>query len=223
MAEPLTRILALALRHKPELFGIAVDNQGWADLERLSAGLCAHFPALPAAADQIREFVAGDIVERFEIEGERIRALYGHSLQHVIVGELAEPPALLYHATRAVLLPRIREHGLLAKGRNGVHLTTRWDYAVSVRDTHSQAGQRGVILAVETEKTRFKGIVFYRATEHVWLSPYIPASYLAFVSIEPTTRVGSRPPGTLVPLDNMYNRAIVQARLSELCEAETGD
>lgn len=215
MAEPLTRILALALRHKPELFGIAVDNQGWADLEKLSAGLTAHFPALPASPDRIRDFVARDVVERFEIRGERIRALYGHSLQHVIVGEQAEPPPLLYHATRAVLLPGIRQNGLLAKGRNGVHLTVRWDYAVSVRDTHSRAGHRGIILAVETEKTRFKGIVFYRATEHVWLSPYIPSRFLAVVPLD-SARTQNHPSGMLIPLDNHDNNAILRAELEGL-------
>jgi len=218
MAEQLTRVLSLALRHKPDLFAVVINNEGWTSLPALVAGLNSHFPALLVSQDLIRQFVAGQLIERFEIQDSRIRALYGHSLQHVSVGELRTPPALLFHATQAILLPRIRTDGLLAKGRNGVHLTARWDYALSVRDTHTRKGQKGVILAVQTEETKFKGVMFYQATKHIWLSPYIPARFLSVVPLGQNSP--EVPPRTLVPLDNAYNRAIMRSRITELSDGE---
>jgi putative RNA 2'-phosphotransferase len=215
MADQLTRILSLALRHKPDVFGIAVDSQGWADLPSLVAGIQANFPAVPVTEESVREFVAAQLVERFEIQATRVRALYGHSLQHVTVGEQATPAGILYHATRAVLLPRIRATGLEARGRNGVHFTAKWEYALSVSETHTRKGQRGVILAVKTEDTLQKGVVFYRATEHIWLSPYVPARFLSMVPL-PAGSSRALPPGTLVPLDNSQNRAILRRGIDEL-------
>ena len=37
--------------------------------------------------------------ERIEIRGDKIRALYGHSLRGVIVGEMKWPESQLFHAT----------------------------------------------------------------------------------------------------------------------------
>jgi putative RNA 2'-phosphotransferase len=213
MADQLTRILSLALRHKPELFGITVDSQGWTDLRSLIAGLRAHLPTVTEAS--VQEFIEGQVIERFESQGDRVRALYGHSLQHVAVGEQATPPDVLYHSTQAILLPRIVAAGLQAKGRNGVHLTPSWDYALSVRNTHTRQGHRGIILAVRRDDTAFKGIVFYRATEHVWLSPYIPACFLSIVPLAPDVQP-SLPPRTFVPLDNTDSRAILRARMDQL-------
>lgn len=217
MADSLARILSLALRHNPALFGTEVDANGWTSIPALVSGIIVQFPALSVTEERVREHVAEQLIERFEIQEDRIRALYGHSLQHVTVGEIATPPALLFHATKAILLPRIRTDGLIAKGRNGVHLTARWNYALSVRDTHTQKGQRGVILAVETEATKFKGIVFYQATPHVWLSPYVPARFLSMVPVEHRASPTS-PPGTLIPFDNPNNHDILRIRIAALSD-----
>jgi putative RNA 2'-phosphotransferase len=215
MASRLTRIVALALRHKPEEFSVSVDSRGWCDLSALADGISARFPELLLNPEIIRRFVEEEPVQRFQIEDGRIRALYGHSLSHVGIGEVVPPPPLLFHATQAIFLPRIRSGGLVSKSRNGVHLTSRWDYALSVRDTHTRTGKRGVILAVETEKTRFKGVVFYRATAHIWLSPYVPPRFLSMVSLS-DGESPKEPPEALVPLDNAEHGAILRSRLNEL-------
>lgn len=208
MADHLTRLLCLALRHKPELFGITIDHDGWADLRSLVNGIRAHFPTLEnVSLSHLQERLASQQEERFELQDNRLRALYGHSLTHVSVGTAASPPALLFHSTRSLLLPRIRAEGLISKGRTGVHLTSRWSYAQSLRDSHTKRGQRGIILAIKGEETAFKGLLFLQANSHVWLSPYIPSRFLSVVPNNTALLL----PRTFVPIDSIESRAILQS------------
>jgi putative RNA 2'-phosphotransferase len=200
VADQLTRIVSLALRHKPELFAVNIDNDGWTSLASLASGLSARFPALSITEDLLRETVFNQTIERFEIREGNIRALYGHSLSHVSIGEPNQPPPLLFHATRSLLLPTIRSFGLVAKGRNGVHLTSKWEYALSLRNIHSRRGHRGVILAVRTADTALKGVPFNQATSHIWLSPHIPARFLCLATIGPDSTTG--PCGLTLIQDN---------------------
>lgn len=215
MSDQLTRVLSLALRHKPEAFGIEVDSQGWASLPSIADGINRQSHGIAVTENSLREFVAEQLLERFEVQGDRIRALYGHSLLHVAVGEMNNPPETLFHATRAILLPRIRKNGLTAQGRNGVHFTARWDYALSVKDGHTNVAQRGVILAIRAADTAYKGIPFYQATNHIWLSPYIPSRFLWLVPSQNRT-CPEDAPRTFIPLDSEENRAILREQLKGL-------
>lgn len=192
------RLLSLALRHKPELFGIEVDSSGWADVRRLVCGINSVRPELQITEGDVRNCKALLSEERFEIRDSRIRALYGHSLRCVSIGEPKPPPPLLFHATHTKLLQSITNQGLIAKGRNNAHLTSSWDYALSVWRTHNERGRRGIILAVKTADTLFKGVAFYQANSHVWLSPYIGVTFLSFAVVDPRIPGG---PSALIPFN----------------------
>ena len=209
MADQITRLFCLALRHKPELFGIEIDRDGWTDLKSLLEKAAFHSPALDFSEPFIRAYLGAQEEERFELTDNRIRALYGHSLSHVSVGTVAVPPPLLFHATRSLLLPKIRAEGLVSKGRTGVHLTSRWSYALAVKDSHTRRGQRGIILAIKGEETRFKGVLFQQATTHIWLSPYLPARFLYVVP----NNTESPSPRTFIPIDSNEGRAILRGNL----------
>ena len=209
MADHFTRLLCFALRHKPELFGITINRDGWTDVRTLVNGIAAHSPSLGISSSTLEAYLETQKEERFELKDNRIRALYGHSLSHVSVGTVAVPPPLLFHATRSLLLPKIRAEGLVSKGRTGVHLTSRWSYALAVKDSHTRRGQRGIILAIKGEETRFKGVLFQQATTHIWLSPYLPARFLYVVP----NNTESPSPRTFIPIDSNEGRAILRGNL----------
>jgi RNA:NAD 2'-phosphotransferase (TPT1/KptA family) len=71
--------MAFLLRHHPEVGGLTLDDAGWTELPALVAAMqkLVGDPAL-AAAD-IVTLVEADRKGRYAIEGERIRALNGHT------------------------------------------------------------------------------------------------------------------------------------------------
>jgi len=78
----LSKFLALILRHQPERFGLALDEEGWASLAEVMEvlqGLPNFRWATRADVMHIVEHGSGDGKRRFEVEGERIRARYGHT------------------------------------------------------------------------------------------------------------------------------------------------
>lgn len=73
----LSRFLGLILRHQPERFGLAMDEEGWASLAEVMEvlrGLPNFRWARRADVLQIVEEGSGDGKRRFEVNGERIRA-----------------------------------------------------------------------------------------------------------------------------------------------------
>src|SRR5688572_6329627 len=94
LIERITRSLAYMLRHQPEQFDLELDEYGYADFEDVVQALNERLGE-PVEAEDVREAVeTGDRV-RYEIRDERIRALYGHSIE-VKAGEPSKPPELLF-------------------------------------------------------------------------------------------------------------------------------
>ena len=60
---------------------------------------------------------------RHEVVGDRIRALYGHSLPGKLRRETAKPPAMLFHGTSPEAAEKILREGLKPMRRQYVHLS----------------------------------------------------------------------------------------------------
>jgi putative RNA 2'-phosphotransferase len=173
---PLTRTLAHLLRHEPWRHGVALDEHGWADLDRVVEQLRRRrYPGLTPG--DVLAAVAEDDHQRFEVHGGAVRARYGHSVA-VRPGEVAEPPPVLYAAVprarfRDVALEGLRPRG----GRAFVHLTEAPDEA-------REAGARGqreepVLLEVRAREARARRGLVFRHTGHLWLVDEVPPEFLA--------------------------------------------
>lgn len=82
----LSRMVSHALRHEPHVYGLTLDAQGWVaipDLLRALRNADAQWEGL--AEVDITEMVRKSAKVRHEIEGGRIRALYGHSTSERLV------------------------------------------------------------------------------------------------------------------------------------------
>lgn len=102
--------------------------------------------------------------QRFAIRGDRICALYGHSI-----------PGIIHHGTARRFLPSIKELGLLPMQRQFVHLSTDTQTARQVGARHDS---QPVILMVDTQAARAAGVHFYVGNDQVWLADEIPARFL---------------------------------------------
>ncbi|MBV2354786.1 RNA 2'-phosphotransferase [Streptomyces sp. J2-1] len=171
-----SKYLSKHLRHQPERIGLTLDAGGWAEIEELRAAAATHgFPFTRAELDHV---VATNDKRRFAVEGTRIRASQGHSVEVDLGLPPATPPPYLYHGTVAPALDAIRAEGLRPMNRHAVHLSAD-------RDTATRVGARRgrpVILAVDAGAMHRAGHVFHVSANGVWLTEGVPVEYLRFGS-----------------------------------------
>jgi putative RNA 2'-phosphotransferase len=127
--------------------------------------------------------------EKIEVRGDKVRALYGHSLRRVIVGEMKWPKTELFHATRKRHLESILEHGLRPQGRTWVHLTSNERYADTILKNHDYEG-RSVLLRVVPDLLEDFDITFRKPNSHVWLVNRIPPVGIKFCEPNSHSEVG---------------------------------
>ncbi len=163
----LSKRMSKALRHAPEAVGLTLDSSGWVSLDDLVR-------ALKITHQQVREVVAGNDKQRFAIEGSRIRANQGHTVEVDLDLPVADPPHTLYHGTIAKVIPDILEEGLRPMFRHDVHLSADVETALRVG---SRRG-RPVVLKVAAERMRADGHEFRVSANGVWLTAAVPPAYL---------------------------------------------
>ncbi len=172
----LSRLVSRALRHDPGRFGLNLDGQGWASVERLLEGIRRRGGAW-ADIDRadLRQMIDHSAKQRFELHGDRIRARYGHSLPGRISKVEAVPPDPLFHGTSARAWAAIRRTGLCPMGRQYVHLSVDVDTANEVGRRKTPAP---VILVVRTTPARAAGTRFWPGNDQVWLTDQVRPQYI---------------------------------------------
>ena len=171
----LVRVLAFALRHHPLRFGVALDNDGFADLGELVVGIrFSHYEWATLDREQVESAIRGTDPGRFEIRDGLVRARYGHSVALGSPGELQTPPDVLLHGTSADAAATVLATGLRPMNRAFVHLTSNPDYATQV--VTAKGG--GVVLRVRAKEAADVGIEFFQANSHVWLTREVPSPFL---------------------------------------------
>jgi putative RNA 2'-phosphotransferase len=175
----LSKRLSYVLRHAPWEFELELDDEGWVSIDQLLDGL-REVPAYrEVTREEVERLVANQTKRRFEIAGERIRALYGHSVPGRLAKEASAPPERLLHGTAARFLAEIRADGLRPMRRQYVHLSV--DEAMA-RQVGSRKGPDVVVLVIRTGEAARAGVPFYRGSEQVWLADHVPPEWIDFPS-----------------------------------------
>ncbi|WP_406270512.1 RNA 2'-phosphotransferase [Streptomyces sp. NBC_00191] len=169
-----SKYLSKHLRHQPERIGLTLDENGWVAVEELMRAAAAHgFRFTRAELDHV---VAVNDKKRFTIDGTRIRANQGHTVEVDLDLPTAEPPAYLYHGTVARSLDAIRAEGLRPMKRHHVHLSRD-------RETATRVGARRgrpVVLSVDAGAMHRAGHLFRVSANGVWLADAVPPEFLRF-------------------------------------------
>jgi putative RNA 2'-phosphotransferase len=171
----LSKLMSLILRHEPERFGLVLDAEGFVPIDELLVAIRTRQPGV--TREQVVAVVAQVEPEkqRFTIEGNDIRANYGHSFAQRIEHEPAPPPDLLYHGTHAGAVADILREGLRPMARQYVHLTTDREMARRVGARHGVPS----VLRIDVARALAAGVVFYRANRTFWLVDGLPADCVA--------------------------------------------
>lgn len=169
-----SKYLSRHLRHQPERIGLTLDKGGWIGIDTLIEAAAAHgFPFTRAELDHVVE--AND-KQRFAVQGDRIRASQGHTVDVDLGLPPATPPPYLYHGTVPAFLGAIRAEGLRPMNRHDVHLSPD-------RETATRVGARRgrpVVLSVDADAMCRDGHVFRVSANGVWLTEAVPPRYLRF-------------------------------------------
>lgn len=170
----ISKFLALVLRHDPGRIGLALDAEGWADVEVLLAAAAA--AGVPISRVELDEVVRTSAKQRFTLDSaaSRIRANQGHSLQVDLGLAPVQPPTQLFHGTSHAMRKAILAEGLRPMSRRHVHLSTDRETALAVGRRHGPA----VILVVDSHTMFVDGHQFYRSVNGVWLTDHVPPGYL---------------------------------------------
>lgn len=170
----LSKFMSKILRHDPEKFGLKLANDGTCKINDLVKAINSQVNWNGITAENIEQVVKNCEKQRYTIEGSRIKANYGHSIQKVKYQE-KEPPEILYHGTNTNVKDLILIEGIKSMGREYVHMSEGEEFA-------TLAGKRKGELAIinVAAKTAYKdGIKFYYAGNEVWLSEFVPSKYLS--------------------------------------------
>lgn len=170
-----SKFLSYVLRHEPHAIGVALDSEGWIEIDALIDGAIKHGTALDR--DLIQQVVATSEKKRFVIseDGLRIRAVQGHSTDSVAISYVEMlPPEFLFHGTATRFLESIQQQGLLPGERHYVHLSEDIQTATAVGQRYGKL----VVLKLEALRMHQQGFKFYQAENGVWLTDQVPPEFL---------------------------------------------
>lgn len=175
-ASRLSRTVARLLRHEPWSAGLDLDEEGWASVDDLVEDLRARRPDW-AQLDRrdLLHMIERSEKRRFEMRGDRIRALYGHSIPGGVKKTPSEPPEVLFHGTARHVAPSILADGLRPMKRQFVHLSIDVPAAELVGRRKSRHVE---VLRIKARKARSAGVAFYRGNESIWLVERVPAEFI---------------------------------------------
>ena len=174
----LGRMLALVLRHAPEKFNVEMDINGWVNSRELSESIVKqrrgrgfhwlkawHFQAIADADEK----------GRYQVEGEMMRATYGHTIELELDLPTDDIPESLYYPCEDGQVVTLTEFGILAGDRNHVHLSKT---IINALEAGHVRISRPAIMEIDTVRAIADGHIIYRAGTTVYLVDEIPGEYL---------------------------------------------
>ena len=118
------RMMAGVLRHFPEKFNIQLDINGWVSCN----ALCDAFKEARHYYHWLRPWhfeaiASAEAKGRYQVEGEMVRATYGHSIEIELDLPTDDIPEALYYPCTEEDLQNHLELGIKAADRQHVHLS----------------------------------------------------------------------------------------------------
>ncbi|MEO6980479.1 MAG: RNA 2'-phosphotransferase [Mucilaginibacter sp.] len=174
-AAKISKFLSLVLRHQPEVIGLILDENGWADVDELIAKCNSNGHKIDFAT--LKHAVETNNKKRFSFNDtfDKIRASQGHSVE-IDLGYIATPPPkTLYHGTATKSVDAILLTGLEKRNRQHVHLSKDIETAAKVGQRHGKV----FIFEVDAGQMQVDGFEFFISENGVWLTDNVPVKYLS--------------------------------------------
>ncbi len=171
--EKLGRLISGILRHFPDKFGLNIDENGWVNFESLVRAVRRRYKWVNKWI--IKALIYSDEKKRYELNGDKIRARYGHSID-VELNDMPEAEEeVLYYGTSEEEAQRIIEIGIKPVNQTFVHLSSTIEKSEEVARLRTD---NPIILEIDAKKARDDGIRIIKANDIIALAKEIPAKYI---------------------------------------------
>jgi putative RNA 2'-phosphotransferase len=173
--EQLGRLVAGALRHFPDDLGLTMDSRGWVDLSSLGAVVQSRHRW--ANKNLVIGLVQSDPKRRYEINSDRIRARYGHSVRVDLDHPENKLPKLYYGASEEEA-DRILEIGLKSASQRYIHLSTTPEKAWHVATFRTGSPR---VIQADAASAQKAGVRMMTVNDDIVISDMIPPEYLSML------------------------------------------
>ncbi len=173
--ERLGRFVSGALRHFPDDLGLAMNQHGWVDVDVLCDAMRTRYKW--ATKEKLFSMIESDEKGRYEIQGRKIRARYGHSVDVDLDYQETDAAELYYGASREEV-DILLEKGIKPVKQRYVHLSTSVEKALEVARIHTDDP---LLIRINAEEARKDGVKLLVANDNIVLSDEIPPRYLSLV------------------------------------------
>jgi putative RNA 2'-phosphotransferase len=186
----LSKLLVYILQHRPDEFGLVLDEDGFISLKELQQAITEEEGWSYVRRSHIIEAVYAGDRQRFELKDDKIR----HALLDSIHYEPASPPQILYQGTRRRAYPHILQQGLAPLGRHYVILATSPELA---RRMGRRRDPDPLVVEIRAQSASEKGVIFYQANPLIYLATHIPPAYI--MGPPPSTELPEKRPSDKKP------------------------
>lgn len=166
-------LLLDVLRHDPDAIGLALDEDGFVPLADFlyCANLCQ---PVEYTEDTLRAVVEAGEGSLFNSEGDKVRAIKGHTTSDLDY-PIAEPPEHLYYLVKVRDRSHIEEQGLEPVKEKWVPLETTEEGARSTKGRRRI--KKPILVSIRAKEAWSSGVSFYNFCGR-WYSQYVDATYI---------------------------------------------
>lgn len=185
--EALAKMLSYILCHRPDEFGLVLDDEGFVSIKKLLAALGAEPGWGHVRQRHLEQTAALSQSPRFEIAADRIRSLAPPpAALRRPAGEA--PPALLYVAVPPKAHAAVAQHGLRPPPGQELVLAADAETAIKLGKRRSP---EPVLITVQARAAAKAGLIFQAYGENLYLTPApIPEE---FVQAPPLPKLPEKP------------------------------
>ena len=175
------RILAGILRHFPEKFDLDMDLNGWIDIRDVAEEMRRRKRNLHwLRVHHLRAIAETDPKGRYQVDNNRIRATYGHSVDVELDHPSHEvPPSLFYPATQEEL-DILLDNGITPSDRRYVHLSLTFEDAYTAGVHRTEDPQ---IIEVDAAAALLGGVYIGKAGPTVFVTRGVPPDFLEIAKV----------------------------------------
>lgn len=178
--EKVGRMMAGILRHGK--FDLPMDDQGFVQLRKVVSAIKENRNRMQwLRPHHIIALVETDPKGRYQISGDLIRAMYGHTIPLDLQLPTENVPDELYYPTTEEEAEIILETGLMPSDRMMVHLSLTFQDAYNAGSVRVE---NPLILAVDVDKCFDAGYDIGKAGRTVFLCKMVPADCLRIIHEE---------------------------------------
>ena len=190
------RILAGVLRHFPEKFDLDMDLNGWVDVRDTTEEIRRRKRNLHwLRVHHIKAVVETDPKGRYQVEGNRIRATYGHSVDVELDHPTHHVPDSLFYPSTQEEVDMLLDSGITPTDRRYVHLSKTYQDAYNAGVHRTEDPQ---ILEVDAAAALLADVYIGQAGPTVFVTRGVPLVFLE-VAEEPEDFVEPPTPERIAP------------------------